>query len=99
MALVELDELKTYLRLDAADISEDTLLLLFLDNAENFLRCSIEDYDTKINNDMFENQAKLLILTLVQDMYDNRQLTTKDNEKYKLLVQSFLTQMKYTTYE
>ncbi|MPN61684.1 hypothetical protein SDC9_209426 [bioreactor metagenome] len=39
------------------------------------------------------------MMRIVLDMYDNRQMSTKDNEEYKLLFQSFLLQMQYGTYE
>jgi uncharacterized phage protein (predicted DNA packaging) len=99
MAILTIDEAKAYIRVDADNVAEDDLIQLFIDNAEGYLKDGIADYDIKIANARFENKAKLLTLAMVQDMYDNRQLTTKDNEKYKLLVSSFILQMQYGTYE
>jgi len=97
MDIVILDEAKKYLRVD--DDSDDDFIQLCIDTSEGFLSDAITDFDTKINNTRFYNKAKLLILASVQDMYDNRQMTTKDNEKLKLLVQSFMLQMRHCTYE
>ncbi|MEA5085097.1 MAG: head-tail connector protein [Lachnospiraceae bacterium] len=97
MDIITLEELKLYLRIDSAE--EDGFLQLCIDNAEGFLTDSIDDFATKINNERFKNKAKLLMMRIVLDMYDNRQMSTKDNEEYKLLFQSFLLQMQYGTYE
>lgn len=95
--VLTLEECKTFLKIDWDD--EDTQLNLFIQISEDFLRDSIDDFDIKLANDRFKNKAKLLEMVLVNEMYSNREMITDKQEKYKYIVQSFLVQMQYCTYE
>jgi len=92
--MLTVDEVKLYLRVDFAD--DDNLINLLISNAETYLRDSIEDYDRKVANDSFKNKAKLAMLVLIADWYDNRNFTTsKVEERTKYTIQSLIQQMKY----
>ncbi|EHN17136.1 hypothetical protein IYC_00090 [Clostridium sporogenes PA 3679] len=97
MDILTLIEVKQFLRIDYDD--EDNFLQLCIQNAEEYIRDAVDDFDTKIQIDRFKTRAKLFALFIIQDMFDNRELTTKDNEKYKYIARSFITQMRFNPYE
>ncbi|HDK7215224.1 TPA: phage gp6-like head-tail connector protein [Clostridium botulinum] len=93
MDTLTLAEVKQFLRLDYDD--EDIFLQLCIQNAEEYLKSAVDDYDNKIQIDRFKIKARLFMLMLIQDMFDNRELMTKDNEKYKYIAKSMLMQMNF----
>ncbi|MHB9927887.1 head-tail connector protein [Clostridium botulinum] len=95
--ILTLNETKNYLRIDYDD--EDIILQLCIDNAEEYIRDAINDFDNKIQIERFQRKAKLLAMMLIQDMFDNRELMTKDNEKYKYIAKSLIMQMNLNSYE
>ncbi|GAA0081371.1 head-tail connector protein [Clostridium sp. CTA-6] len=95
--ILTLNETKNYLRIDYND--EDIVLQLCIDNAEEYIRDAIDDFDNKIQIERFQRKAKLLAMMLVQDMFDNRELMAKDNEKYKYIAKSLIMQMNLNSYE
>ncbi|EKS4345792.1 phage gp6-like head-tail connector protein [Clostridium botulinum] len=95
--ILTLNETKNYLRIDYND--EDVVLQLCIDNAEEYIRDAIDDFDNKIQIERFQRKAKLLAMMLVQDMFDNRELMTKDSEKYKYIAKSLIMQMNLNLYE
>ncbi|NFL80334.1 phage gp6-like head-tail connector protein [Clostridium sporogenes] len=97
MDILTLIEVKQFLRIDYDD--EDNFLQLCIQNAEEYIRDAVDDFDTKIQIDRFKTRAKLFSMFIIQDMFDNRELTTKDNEKYKYITRSFITQMRFNPYE
>ncbi|KRU46287.1 phage gp6-like head-tail connector protein [Clostridium sporogenes] len=97
MDILTLIEVKQFLRIDYDD--EDNFLQLCIDNATEYIRDAVDDFDTKIQIDRFKTRAKLFSMFIIQDMFDNRELTTKDNEKYKYIARSFITQMRFNPYE
>ena len=90
--LVTLEEVKNYLRLD--DFTEDDqLITLMIQNAEIYIGnlITIDETDTNMMA-----QVKLLILILVTDMYENRQLHAENtSEKIRYIVQSTILQVRY----
>lgn len=94
--LLTLEECKTFLKIDWDD--EDAQLNLFIQISEDYLKDSVDNFDTKLANERFKNKAKLLIMVLVNEMYSNREMITDKQEKYKYIVQSFLVQMQYYVY-
>ncbi|MBO0575105.1 phage gp6-like head-tail connector protein [Clostridium botulinum] len=97
MDILTLAEVKEFLRLDYDD--EDNFLQLCIQNVEEYMRDAIDDFDNKIQIERFQRKAKLLALMLIQDMFDNRELMTKDNEKYKYIAKSLIMQMNLNSYE
>lgn len=95
--ILTLNETKNYLRIDYDD--EDIILQLCIDNAEEYIRDAIDDFDNKIQIERFHRKAKLLAMMLIQDMFDNRELMTKDSEKYKYIAKSLIMQMNLNLYE
>ncbi|NFF69377.1 phage gp6-like head-tail connector protein [Clostridium sporogenes] len=97
MDILTLAETKEFLRLDYDD--EDNFLQLCIQNAEEYIRDAIDDFDNKIQIERFQRKAKLLAMMLIQDMFDNRELMTKDSEKYKYIAKSLIMQMNLNSYE
>ncbi|NFM25171.1 phage gp6-like head-tail connector protein [Clostridium sporogenes] len=97
MDILTLAETKEFLRLDYND--EDNFLQLCIQNVEEYMRDAIEDFDNKIQIERFQRKAKLLAMMIIQDMFDNRELMTKDNEKYKYIAKSLIMQMNLNSYE
>lgn len=90
--IITLEEVKNYLRLD--DYTEDDVLLqLMIDNAEIYINNFVTIDETNVN---MIKQAKLLVLVIVSDMYENRQLIAdKVSEKVRYSVQSIINQLSY----
>ncbi|NCI22156.1 phage gp6-like head-tail connector protein [Clostridium botulinum] len=97
MDILTMAEVKEFLRLDYDD--EDNFLQLCIDNAEEYIRDAVDEFDTKMQIDRFKTKAKLFSLMLIQDMFDNRELMTKDSEKYKYIAKSLIMQMNLNSYE
>lgn len=95
--ILTLNEVKLFLKVDYEE--EDNYIQLLIDAAENYIQDAIDNYDTKILNTRFKNKAKIVSLALINEAYSNRELITKDDEKYKLIIKSFLLQMQYCIYE
>lgn len=97
MNILTLDEVKNFLRVDYTE--DDTQIQLLISNAENYLRDSIDDFDYKITNDVegrFTNKAKLVMLTLITNWYDNRDFTAmKTTERVRCTISSIINQMQY----
>ena len=97
MDFLTLPMIKSYLRLEADDTFEDDLLTLMADNAETYLKNSIENFESKLADAAFKKKAVLAGLVLVADFYENRILTTnKVSEKIRRVVKSLILQMKYS---
>jgi len=95
--VISLEEVKTFIRVDYDD--DDNLIELLIDNAENYLKDAIDDYDSKIENERFKNKTRLAILVLVSNWYDNRDFTEfKIEEKVRYTLHSLIQQMKHGYY-
>ena len=94
---VGLDMAKQFLHIDFDN--DDVYIQLLLDNAGEYLRDSIDDYDLKLTIDRFVKKADLITLVLISDWYDNREMTTKTSEKVRFTIQSILAQMQYGNFE
>lgn len=95
--IINLQEAKDWLRVDYDD--DNTQIQLLIENAEAYLRDSIDDFDIKLANDKdgrFKNKAKLIMLVLITNWYDNREFTELDvNEKTRYTIHSLIQQMKH----
>lgn len=91
--IITLEEVKSYLRLD--DYTEDDALIqLMIDNAEIYINNFVAIDET---NENMLKQAKLLVLVLVSDMYENREMmANKVSEKVRYTVQSIINQLMYS---
>ena len=70
---------------------------LCVESAKAYLKDAIDEYDTKILNESFANKAKLVIIMIVQDLFDNRVYAQdKESEKVKYIIQSFMAQMRWS---
>lgn len=93
---ITLAEVKEALRIDYDD--EDTYLQLCLDAAKAHVEDAIDDYETKITEAKMQSKAKIAIIAITQDLFDNRVYTfasTDKSEKVKYIIQSLMQQMRY----
>lgn len=95
--IITLEEAKNYLRVDFED--DDSYINMLIEQAEEYLRDCIDNFDTKMQVERFQKKAKLCSMVIIQNMYDERSFITKDNEKLRYIVASMLMQMNYCTYE
>ena len=88
--IIELEELKTYARVDYDD---DILLLsMLITVAEDSLKNA-----TGIVFDSSNSLAKIYCLVIAKDLYDNRELNAeKVSEKVRFTIQSILMQLRYS---
>lgn len=89
MAILTLDETKTWLRVDGSD--EDATIEMLIGAAETYLLNAVE-----VEFDSTNQLAKLFCLVLVADWYENRELIgSQPSEKVRFTVQSMLTQLQH----
>lgn len=94
--MLTLSEVKTWLRLEQGDTTEDTLLQSLVATAEEYLRGALSCWiDPALNP-----PAKILALTLIADMYENREMVpdvrlAAQNSGMRPTIQSLLAQLRY----
>lgn len=95
--MLNIEEVRPYIRVDYTE--DDSLIHLLIANAESYLRDSVSDYDLKVLNDLedrFKNKAKLAMLVLIKNWYDNRDfMEFRVGEKVSYTIQSIMLQMDY----
>ncbi|MBS4539821.1 head-tail connector protein [Clostridium sp. D2Q-11] len=98
--ILTLEEVKQFLRIESDYTEEDSTIQIMINNAEAFVKNIVEYLDE--TNNLMMSQAKLLVLVLVADFYENRELSCKPSEKVRYSIQSIITQLQYSygdTYE
>jgi len=88
MAIVTLDEAKEYLRLDAPD--EDALVETLIAAAETYLYNA-----TGITYNSANELARLCVLILVADWFENREAVGHVTQNVRRSIQSIMAQLKY----
>lgn len=87
MPSVTLEEVKNYLRVTYDD--DDELLKMLISAADEYLKAAIhEKYDSELS------RSKLLVMLVVSDLYDNRELNEGVSAKVRGIIDSFALQMK-----
>lgn len=98
--ILDLKEAKEWLRIDYDD--DNSQIQLLIENAEAYLRDSVDDFDIKMangTNGRFKNKARLVMLVLITNWYDNREFTELDvDEKTRYTIYSLIQQMKHGYY-
>lgn len=94
--LITLEELKMFLRIDYSD--DDIMLNDFIQTTEEYIKDIVSDYDIKIKNERFKRKASLAAKFIISELYDNRELTIKENKKVNFIINSFITQMQYCNF-
>ncbi|WP_196602158.1 head-tail connector protein [Pectinatus frisingensis] len=90
---VTLDEAKLYLRVDST--VEDDLINNLIAASESYLKDAVTDYDVNISNDNFAAKAKIAQLTIITEMYENRNSTQDGAKDYGYVIRTLITQMQY----
>ena len=81
-----IDTVKKYLKVDFPD--DDEIIIEMMKAAEEYIVSAAGKYDDS------SHRMRLLLLTLVSDMYENRMYTTdKQSEKATRLVRNLLLQI------
>ena len=81
---MDLSTVKDFLKVDFED--DDSYILLLIDVAKEYITDSLGFYDNT------RQKQKYLLLTLIQDMYNNRSYTVKEDEKTRLIIRSIVLQ-------
>lgn len=90
---LKLEEVKEWLRLESDYTDEDQLITLLMVNAENYLKRSITDFETKIIKEDVKASAILVSNMLIVDWYENRDFGGGLNEKLRHSIRSILLQI------
>ncbi|MED1642270.1 head-tail connector protein [Brevibacillus agri] len=89
MAILTLEETKTWLRVDGTD--EDTLIQTLIGAAETYLHNS-----TEVEFNGTNQLAKLFCLVLCADWYENRELIgSQPSDKVRFTCQSIMAQLQH----
>lgn len=82
----ELEEVKQFLKIDYDD--EDNTIELLIGAAKEYITNSIREYDSS------SSRMKLLLMTLVSSMYENKEYTINvNNEKVRHIIRSMCMQL------
>ena len=81
---MELGEIKQYIRVDYDD--DDSLILLIYGAVIDEMKELIDDFD----EENITNRQKLLILSYIKEIYDNRDRTVSKPDNIRYTVQSLL---------
>lgn len=94
--MLDLKDVKTWLRLEESDTSEDALLQSLIVAAEDWLRGALECWIDPAKNP----QAKVVVLAMIADMYENREAVSAGAAAQaagmRATIQSLLTQLRYS---
>ena len=89
MAILTLNEAKTWLRIDGED--EDGIIEMLIGAAEEYLNNA-----TEVRFDGSNQLAKLFCLVLCADWYENRDLIGQQpSDKVRFTIQSMLSQLQH----
>lgn len=94
--MLELDEVKTYLRVDYED--DDNLIKSLITLAQSYLVSAIDDFETKYAlDDDFRSIADACMLSIINDRYNNRDAMKDDSVNIGMgyLMRSMITQLQY----
>lgn len=87
---MDLASIKEYLRVD--NEIQDSYIEMLISVADDYMHNAIDNYKSKIQNDKFKLKAELCQLAIIQDMFDNRTLISKDSEM-TYIIRSMITQL------
>jgi len=89
MAILTLEEAKTWLRVDGED--EDSLIEMLIGAAETYLHNA-----TEVRFDSENQLAKLFCIVLCADWYENRDLIGQQpSDKVRYTIQSIMAQLQH----
>lgn len=90
MAIVSIEEVKNYLRLQSEDTDEDDFLRIIMQAAEDSIN---QITGRTLTSD--DARAKLVCFMMISDLYENRTLTVSDNEQIRKAMNYLLIQLQY----
>lgn len=88
-----IEDVKTYLRVDS-DVDND-LITTLMQVAEGYVKDAVTDYDAKAANPAFAIKSEMCQRTLIAEMYENRNVGSKEAKDFSYIVRSMITQMQY----
>ncbi len=80
-----LEEVKIFLRVDFDE--DDAYIRLLMDVAKEYIINAVGVFNEK------RMMAKLLFLTIISNLYENRQYTVESNEKVAYIIKSMVLQL------
>lgn len=86
--MLTIDECKTYLGIDFDDNQMRANIQRFINVADSYLEGSIGEYPKD------DERAKQLALFIVEDLYDRKSYTVKENSTLEKLKNDFMMQLK-----
>lgn len=89
MKLLELEEIKRYLRIDYE--SDDVLLRSLEIAATSYLQDAICRLEERVEEEKFKDRAKLLCCVIIQDWYDNRE--HGESKDFNYTIRSMMMQL------
>ncbi len=101
--ILELTEVKDYLKLESDYTLEDNLLTMFLKASEGYLETAVDAdvLESIKTNEKKLAKAKIFCLALITEWYENRMFSSKQNattsvsEQTRLVIQILATQLIY----
>ena len=87
MANLSIEDIKTHLRLDTEDASEDAYLTLLIDTAREYVVEAVGECDES------KARVKIVMLAIITNLYDTRDVTSKDEEKNRKIISSIMMQL------
>jgi uncharacterized phage protein (predicted DNA packaging) len=88
--ILNLQEVKEFLRIEQEFIEEDSVINMLITAAESYLFNA-----TGIQFDATSSLAKLFCLVLITDWYENRDMIGKASDTVRLTIDSILIQLQY----
>lgn len=92
---VTLEEVKIYLRIDT-DI-EDNFLTQCMAAADSYLGNAIDDFQENCQIAPFEKEADILRLSMISEMYTNRDCRNDNRQNWPYFIRSMITQLQNYT--
>ncbi len=93
---ITITDVKDYLRIDSD--AEDTLLTKLMAVSRAVLVGAVDDYDLLISRKpQLEEKGDMVQLTLISDLYENRNLEGQVPQNYSRIVETMLRQLQYET--
>lgn len=87
MANLTLNDVKNHLRIDLEYKSEDDYLNLLVDTAREYIIEAVGECDEE------KARVKIVMLSIITNLYDTRDITNKDEEKNRRVINSIIMQL------
>lgn len=87
---MDLASIKEYLRVDNSN--QDNYIDVLIKISDDYMENAIDNYREKMKDDKFKMKSEICQKAIIQDMFDNRTLISKDSEM-TYIIRSMITQL------